>query len=65
MPWDEIMGALKNIDYQGKIVMEPFLKMGGEVGRDIKVWRDLGNGADEVVLDAEAKAALEFIRSKL
>ncbi len=34
--WNEITNALKEIDYQGAIVMEPFIKMGGEVGRDIK-----------------------------
>jgi len=65
MPWDEIMRALKKINYQGRIVMEPFVMMGGEVGRDIKVWRDLSNGADEAQLDADAKAALEFIRKKV
>ena len=26
MPWDEITGALKEINYQGAIVMEPFIK---------------------------------------
>lgn len=64
MPWNEIVKALKDINYQGRIVMEPFVKMGGEVGRDIKVWRDLSNSANEAQLDKDAKAALEFIRSK-
>jgi sugar phosphate isomerase/epimerase len=57
--------ALKDINYQGRIVMEPFVKMGGEVGRDIRVWRDLSNGADEAQLDRDAKAALEFIKRRL
>jgi D-psicose/D-tagatose/L-ribulose 3-epimerase len=65
MPWDEIMQALNKINYQGRIVMEPFTKMGGEVGRDIKVWRDLSDNADEEQMDAAAKAALEFIRGKV
>ena len=65
MPWDEIGQALKKINYQGRVVMEPFVNMGGEVGRDIKVWRDLGNGANEARLDQDAKDALAFIRSKL
>ncbi len=65
MPWDEIMKALEKINYRGRIVMEPFTKMGGEVGRDIKVWRDLSDNAGEARLDEEAKAALEFIRGKL
>jgi D-psicose/D-tagatose/L-ribulose 3-epimerase len=45
--------------------MEPFVKMGGEVGRDIKVWRDLSKEADEQQLDHDAKDALEFIRGKI
>jgi D-psicose/D-tagatose/L-ribulose 3-epimerase len=62
MPWDEICKALKEIDYRGAMVMEPFLMPGGEVGRDIAVYRDLQNGID---LDKEAKRALEFIRYKM
>lgn len=65
MPWDEITGALKETGYRGAIVMEPFEKMGGEVGRDIKVWRDLNPEADEAMMDADAKAALKFIRGKM
>lgn len=65
MPWEEITQALRQINYQGRIVMEPFVKMGGEVGRDIKVWRDLSNDADEARLDVDAQEALAFIRSKL
>ena len=39
MPWPEILGALNEINYQGAVVMEPFLVPGGEVGRDISVYR--------------------------
>jgi D-psicose/D-tagatose/L-ribulose 3-epimerase len=62
MPWEEIVGALREIGYDGAVVMEPFLQSGGEVGRVIRVFRDLDSGID---LDQEAKRALEFIRSKL
>lgn len=65
MPWDEIISALAETGYDGRVVMEPFVKMGGEVGRDIKVWRDLSNNADEAKLDADAKAAIDFIRGKM
>jgi D-psicose/D-tagatose/L-ribulose 3-epimerase len=65
MPWDQIVKALKGINYQGRIVMEPFVRMGGEVGRDIRVWRELNQNRDEVQLDHDAKAALEFMRGKL
>lgn len=62
IPWDEIAAALKAANYKDAVVMEPFLVPGGEVGRDISVYRDLSVGID---LDAEAKRALEFMREKL
>jgi D-psicose/D-tagatose/L-ribulose 3-epimerase len=62
MPWDDIFGALKRIRYQGAITMEPFLMPGGEVGRDISVYRDLRDGLN---LDREAARALRFVRRHL
>jgi D-psicose/D-tagatose/L-ribulose 3-epimerase len=59
IPWTEVGAALRQIGYQGNVVMEPFLMPGGEVGRDIKVFRDLSVGLD---LDREAAKALEFTR---
>ena len=64
LPWSEIGKALRDIVFTGDIVMEPFVLEGGEVGRDIKVFRDLSDGADEAKLDAELKAGLEFLKSK-
>jgi D-psicose/D-tagatose/L-ribulose 3-epimerase len=60
--WDELVSSLKKIRYTGGLVMEPFLKPGGQVGQDIRVWRDMSAGID---LDLEAKKALQFIRNKL
>jgi D-psicose/D-tagatose/L-ribulose 3-epimerase len=61
MPWPEILGALREINYQGAVVMEPFLVPGGEVGRDISVYRDLLGSAN---LDDEAARSVEFVRSE-
>jgi D-psicose/D-tagatose/L-ribulose 3-epimerase len=61
MPWPEIFGALKKINYQGAVVMEPFLVPGGEVGRDISVFRDLLGNAD---LDEEAALSVQFVRAE-
>lgn len=60
LDWAEIFGALKEIGYQGRIISEPFPTMGGEVGRDIKVWRDLIADSSEAALDAEAAYLLAF-----
>jgi D-psicose/D-tagatose/L-ribulose 3-epimerase len=62
MPWPEIFGALREINYQGGIVMEPFLVPGGEVGRDISVWRDLLGKTD---LDKEAAKSVQFVKGEL
>jgi len=62
IPWEELASAIKTINYHGPVVMEPFLMPGGEVGRDIKVFRDLSIGFD---MDAEARKACRFIRDKL
>ena len=42
--------------------MEPFVKQGGTIGSEIKVWRDLSDNADEAKMDADAKNALLFSR---
>ena len=39
--------------------------MGGEVGRDIKVWRDLIPDSSEAALDAEAAYLLDFERKMM
>jgi D-psicose/D-tagatose/L-ribulose 3-epimerase len=62
IPWDEMASALKKINYQGYIVMEPFLMPGGQVGQGMKVFRDMSIGVD---LDDEADKAMRFIRKKL
>ncbi len=62
LPWSEIGAALREIGYDAAVVMEPFVKMGGSVGRDIKVWRDLSDGADEATLDETARQGLAFSR---
>lgn len=62
IPWTEIGSALRKINYQGDVVMEPFMLPGGQVGSDIKVYRDLSVGLD---IDEEARKALLFMRGVL
>lgn len=63
--WISILNALKDIQYNGHIVMEPFLKKGGTVGRDIKVWRDLSNDASEKQLDKNLIDSTKMLRKIL
>ena len=61
-PWYEIGMALRAVGYQKNVVMEPFVMSGGGVGSDIKVWRDLSNGATTEQLDADARRSVEYLR---
>lgn len=65
IPWREIGEALREINYNRSIVMEPFVRMGGTIGSEIKVWRDLSEGADEAKLDKDASDSLNFSRYML
>lgn len=61
-PWYEIGSALRAIGYDKNVVMEPFVKSGGGVGSDIKVWRDLSKGASTAELDRDAAQSVEYLR---
>lgn len=63
--WDEIFGALAEIGYKNRIVCEPFVMQGGEVGRDIHVFRDLLENPTEARIDAEAKYILDFEKAMM
>ena len=63
MPWASIGKTLRDIEYGGTVVMEPFVLTGGQVGRDIRVWRDLSGGADAEKLDEEARESLAFLKT--
>jgi len=60
--WDGVFEGLREIDYEGKIVMEPFLLSGGDVASDIMTWRDM---AEKDELDEKARKARAFIEGKL
>ena len=65
LDWQEIFTALKDIGYKGRIVAEPFVMTGGEVGRDIYVWTDLIDEKTEARLDKEAQFMLAFERDMM
>ena len=62
MDWQSIRKGLDAVGFDGPLVMEPFVKPGGQVGRDIALWRDLMPNAD---LDKEASKAVDFVRKTL
>ena len=62
LPWQEIGQALRDINYQGCAVMEPFVMKGGTVGKEISVWRDIIPNPTEERLDRDAEGAVRFVR---
>ncbi|MBQ2825657.1 MAG: sugar phosphate isomerase/epimerase [Clostridia bacterium] len=62
LDWTAIGSALKDIGFDGMVVMEPFMKSGGSVGSDIKVWRDLSGNADEEGMDRMIAESVAFLR---
>lgn len=62
MDWEAIGKALRDINYDGYVVMEPFVQMGGQVGKDISIWRDMSHGASVEELDADAAASVAYLR---
>ena len=63
MPWKEIGQALKDINFNGCAVMEPFLLTGGPVGDDVKVWTDFSNGADDAKMSEYLTDAVKFLHA--
>ncbi len=65
LPWREMAGALKQVGYEGAAVMEPFILMGGSIPYDIKVWRDMSEGASEEQMDAMIFDSCKFMNEIL
>ena len=53
---------LREIGFDGCVVMEPFMTTGGAVARDVKLFRDLTNGADEETMDKNIAESLVFLK---
>lgn len=62
MPWREIGEALRDIHYDGLVVMEPFVHPGGQIGKDIHIWRNIKPNVSEEQLDIDARNAVIFER---
>ena len=60
MPWREIAEALHEIQYDGSVVMEPFVRRGGQIEMDIHIWRNMKTDISEEILDRDARNALLF-----
>jgi len=62
IPWNEIKVALDDVNFDGPLVMEPFLMTGGQVGRDIGIWREVIENPN---LDELARESAAFVKKNL
>ena len=62
IPWDEVFGAIRRINYRGFIVIESFVQSGDEIGNALNVWRNL---IEKENLDLELSKSLAFVKNKL
>ena len=63
--WRGIGATLREIGYDATIVMEPFVMSGGQVGRDIGVWRNMVADVSEGALDRDAAESVKFLREAI
>ncbi|UKS24504.1 sugar phosphate isomerase/epimerase [Paenibacillus sp. HWE-109] len=61
--WMGLYRALKSIQFDGILTIESFITTGGEIGRDIGLYRDLTFGQDERQLDMSIRESLQFLKS--
>ena len=59
IPWEEVAAGLRAVDYDGPVLMEPFVRPGGDIARDIRVWREFDTAKD---LDGAAADSLAYLR---
>jgi len=62
--WKALAAALHDINYEGTVVMEPFLIAGGSVGHSIRLWRDLSNRANDKEMNQYITESLCFLKER-
>lgn len=58
--WDEVSQGLKDVNYQGPVVIESFTSQVKEIARAVCIWRDIAPSQDAI-----ASEGLKFLRSLL
>lgn len=62
LPWQGLFHAFNDINYQGALLIESFIIPDGEVARDVALWRDLSQKANDDQLDERLKQSVSFLR---
>lgn len=62
--WDLFFQCLKNVNYNGMFIFEAFVLPGGSVAKDVKLRRDLSNGASVETMTKELETSIKFVKNK-
>lgn len=61
--WESIFAALKECNYTGSVILEPFILSGTSYSSNVCLWRDLTNNATFEQYLKYAKTGIDFIRN--
>lgn len=60
IPWQEVRDAMRQIGYDGAMVMEALVRAGGTLGDCVRIWRDVSGAGNEEELNHMAQSALHY-----
>jgi D-psicose/D-tagatose/L-ribulose 3-epimerase len=60
IPFDEVLGALRDIDYGGQLVIESFTPAVRDIAKAVSLWRPLDAPSDEL-----ARSGARFLRERM
>lgn len=63
--WPSIFEAINDIQFEGDLVMEPFIEAFGPVGNDIRIWRNLESDLSKEARDKYLRDSIEFVKNGL
>lgn len=63
--WKEIGAAIRDIDFKGYAVIEPFMNAGGDIAKDIHIWHDFYPNATQKDLDDMLADSLAFLKENV
>lgn len=65
LDWNKIFNAFQDVNYEGRVIIESFLKPFGPAGNDLRIWRNLTEDISKEHLDELAKSSILFIKQHI
>jgi D-psicose/D-tagatose/L-ribulose 3-epimerase len=64
LPWDAIADALRDVRYEGPVVIEAFTPEIKEIARAVSIWRPLAQSQDALARDGLKNLRRAFERAR-